>query len=101
MGEEEEEEEEEFPLLPPDPRFAEPKMKIISSQKKGCATYEIRSEGHTMGNAIRWSLNKNKNVEFVGYTIPHPSEDCIHVRVQTADVDNIATGQVMRESFEI
>ena len=38
---------------------------------------------------------------FVGYTIPHPSEDCIHIRVQTNDPEEIPTGKVMKESFEI
>eukprot|EP00009_Paramoeba_aestuarina_P008105 CAMPEP_0201520586 /NCGR_PEP_ID=MMETSP0161_2-20130828/11970_1 /ASSEMBLY_ACC=CAM_ASM_000251 /TAXON_ID=180227 /ORGANISM="Neoparamoeba aestuarina, Strain SoJaBio B1-5/56/2" /LENGTH=135 /DNA_ID=CAMNT_0047919011 /DNA_START=16 /DNA_END=419 /DNA_ORIENTATION=+ len=99
--EEGEEEEEDLPLLPPDPRESEPKMKIISSAKKGCATYEVRSEGHTMGNAIRWSLNKNAKVGFAGYTIPHPSEDCIHLRVQTQNPDEVESGEVMKESFEI
>jgi DNA-directed RNA polymerase I and III subunit RPAC2 len=40
-------------------------------------------EDHTLGNSFRYILSKNKNVDFVGYSIPHPSEMSLNMRVQT------------------
>ncbi|WFD39334.1 RNA polymerase subunit AC19 [Malassezia japonica] len=39
-------------------------------------------EDHTLGNALRYMLMKDPRVEFCGYTIPHPSESKIHMRIQ-------------------
>ncbi|KAJ3327214.1 RNA polymerase subunit AC19, partial [Blyttiomyces sp. JEL0837] len=46
-------------------------------------TFVIKDEDHTLGNALRYMLMKNPDVEFCGYTIPHPSEFKIHLRIQT------------------
>eukprot|EP00008_Paramoeba_atlantica_P014266 CAMPEP_0201492128 /NCGR_PEP_ID=MMETSP0151_2-20130828/32093_1 /ASSEMBLY_ACC=CAM_ASM_000257 /TAXON_ID=200890 /ORGANISM="Paramoeba atlantica, Strain 621/1 / CCAP 1560/9" /LENGTH=127 /DNA_ID=CAMNT_0047878795 /DNA_START=84 /DNA_END=467 /DNA_ORIENTATION=- len=85
-------------LLLPDNNPA-PKMKLVSSEQKGCATYELRGEGHTMGNALRWGLSKSKSINFVGYTIPHPSEDRLSFRVQTTDLDSIPASEAMEQCF--
>lgn len=86
-------------FLPPDSDTT-PKVKVISSDHIGCATYEIRAESHTMGNAMRWALSKNKKVNFCGYTIPHPSENALHIRVQTESFDDVAAAEAMEESFD-
>ncbi|KAJ7269660.1 RBP11-like subunits of RNA polymerase [Mycena rebaudengoi] len=49
------------------------------------ATYQIFDESHTIGNALRWMLMKNPKVEFCGYSVPHPSENLIQVRIQMYD----------------
>ncbi|ESK96485.1 putative rna polymerase i and iii shared subunit rpc19 [Moniliophthora roreri MCA 2997] len=49
------------------------------------ATYQIHDESHTIGNALRWMLMKNPKVEFCGYSVPHPSEPNIQVRIQMYD----------------
>ncbi|KAJ9502115.1 RNA polymerase subunit AC19 [Exophiala xenobiotica] len=43
----------------------------------------IEKEDHTLGNALRYFVNKNSDVEFCGYTIPHPSETKMNIRIQT------------------
>ncbi|CAE7621113.1 RPC19, partial [Symbiodinium sp. CCMP2456] len=45
-------------------------------------TYQFTGEDHTLGNALRYMLMKDPDVEFAGYTIPHPSEPQMNVRVQ-------------------
>merc|ERR1712039_1109541 len=45
--------------------------------------YKFRGEDHTLGNALRYMLMKSPDVEFAGYTVPHPSEPFMNVRVQT------------------
>ncbi|EIM88759.1 RBP11-like subunits of RNA polymerase [Stereum hirsutum FP-91666 SS1] len=49
------------------------------------ATFQIFDESHTMGNALRWIIMKNPNVEFCGYSVPHPSENFIQLRIQMYD----------------
>uniref|UniRef100_A0A7S1AS06 DNA-directed RNA polymerases I and III subunit RPAC2 n=1 Tax=Noctiluca scintillans TaxID=2966 RepID=A0A7S1AS06_NOCSC len=48
-------------------------------------TYQFKGEDHTLGNTVRYMLMKNPDVEFAGYTIPHPSEPFMNVRVQALD----------------
>ncbi|KAG9313376.1 DNA-directed RNA polymerase [Chiua virens] len=63
------------------------KIKIMkgASPDLSAATYQIFDESHTMGNALRWMLMKNPKVEFCGYSVPHPSENLIQLRVQMYD----------------
>ncbi|KAF9449300.1 RBP11-like subunits of RNA polymerase [Macrolepiota fuliginosa MF-IS2] len=64
-----------------------PKIKILqgAAADLSAATYQIHDESHTIGNALRWMLMKNPKVEFCGYSVPHPSENVINVRVQMYD----------------
>eukprot|EP00049_Salpingoeca_infusionum_P025364 m.18848 g.18848 ORF g.18848 m.18848 type:complete len:155 (+) comp7953_c1_seq2:252-716(+) len=50
---------------------------------QSCATFVIGNESHTLGNALKWMLNKDPRVVFCGYSVPHPSDRKINVRVQT------------------
>jgi len=52
-------------------------------------TYAIGDEDHTLGNALRHILMNNKKCEFAGYSVPHPSEPVVHIRVQTAKNSNV------------
>ncbi|KAL4401476.1 RNA polymerase subunit AC19 [Malassezia pachydermatis] len=52
-----------------------------------------------MGNALRYMLMKDPRVEFCGYTLPHPSENKIHMRVQMQE--NTVTAMVaMRDALD-
>ncbi|KAK7005819.1 RBP11-like subunits of RNA polymerase [Favolaschia claudopus] len=64
-----------------------PKVTIMkgASPDLSAATYQIHDESHTIGNALRWMLMKNPKVEFCGYSVPHPSENVIQVRIQMYD----------------
>ncbi|EEB05706.1 DNA-directed RNA polymerase I and III subunit Rpc19 [Schizosaccharomyces japonicus yFS275] len=46
-------------------------------------TFQIQKEDHTLGNALRYMIMKNPDVEFCGYSIPHPSEAKMNLRIQT------------------
>ncbi|KAI8363389.1 DNA-directed RNA polymerase [Mortierella sp. GBAus27b] len=50
-----------------------------------CATFRLIDEDHTLGNALRWTLMKNAEVDFASYSIPHPSEPATNLRIQTSD----------------
>jgi DNA-directed RNA polymerases I and III subunit RPAC2 len=46
-------------------------------------TFCIGNEDHTIGNALRHVLIQNSNVTFAGYSVPHPSEPIVQIRIQT------------------
>ncbi|KTW26088.1 DNA-directed RNA polymerase I and III subunit RPAC2 [Pneumocystis carinii B80] len=46
-------------------------------------TFQIIKEDHTLANSLRYVIMKNPDVEFCGYSIPHPSEPKLNFRIQT------------------
>ncbi|KAG9249218.1 DNA-directed RNA polymerase [Calycina marina] len=46
-------------------------------------SFEFQKEDHTLGNALRYIIMKNPEVDFCGYSIPHPSEALMNIRIQT------------------
>lgn len=54
-----------------------------NSSDGSAATFQIKEENHTLGNALRYMIMKNPEVEFCGYSIPHPSEALMNLRIQT------------------
>ncbi|KAL5614779.1 hypothetical protein BROUX41_004868 [Berkeleyomyces rouxiae] len=74
-AEETEEPEEELPQ----------RVRILPGSDDRAASFEFLEEGHTLGNALRWVIMKNPDVEFCAYAIPHPSEAKMNIRIQTYD----------------
>ncbi|KAI8671334.1 hypothetical protein NCS57_00608200 [Fusarium keratoplasticum] len=74
--EEEEEEEEEEEVEPQ-------RVRILPGSTDTAASFEFIDEGHTLGNALRYIVMKNPDVEFCAYSIPHPSEPKMNIRIQT------------------
>uniref|UniRef100_T1H6G1 DNA-directed RNA polymerases I and III subunit RPAC2 n=1 Tax=Megaselia scalaris TaxID=36166 RepID=T1H6G1_MEGSC len=50
---------------------------------EGCRTFVITDEGHTLGNALKCIICRYPEVDFCGYTIPHPVENKMHFRIQS------------------
>ncbi len=65
------------PSAPPDSSVS------IDSVDQTCATFTFYHEDHTMGNTLRYFLNKTPGVEFAGYSVPHPAEPKMNLRLQT------------------
>jgi len=61
-------------------------------------TFAIGNEDHTLGNALRHIMIQNSKVEFVGYSVPHPSEPIVQIRVQTKEPTTAI--QALQESCE-
>lgn len=61
------------------------KIKLLpgSSEDGTAASFQIADEDHTLGNSLRYMIMKNPEVEFCGYSIPHPSEAKLNIRIQT------------------
>lgn len=65
------------------PKFAKQYDYVPSSNLPNAGTYHIRLHDHTLGNALRMELLKDKKVLFAGYRNPHPLEHLIELRIQT------------------
>jgi DNA-directed RNA polymerase subunit L len=48
-------------------------------------TFIFLNSGHTIGNLLQKELLKNDQVVFAGYTVPHPLETTMKVRVITTE----------------
>ena len=82
----------------------EDKLKIICDKEDGDfnCTYSFKNEDHTLGNILRYILMKDKNTLFCGYSIPHPSEDVMNIRLQTKEENtNQIMGRAMDRVIEI
>ncbi|RXK39552.1 DNA-directed RNA polymerase I and III subunit RPAC2 [Tremella mesenterica] len=55
-------------------------------------TFCLWNEDHTLGNALR------PDVEFCGYSAPHPSDPKIHLRVQM--YDNLSAVECLRKALK-
>ncbi|XP_039137513.1 DNA-directed RNA polymerases I and III subunit RPAC2 [Dioscorea cayenensis subsp. rotundata] len=47
------------------------------------STFSLIDEDHTLANSVRFTLNQDPRVQFSGYSIPHPSDNKVNIRVQT------------------
>ncbi|KAF7941240.1 hypothetical protein BELL_0201g00030 [Botrytis elliptica] len=75
----------EDPHNPAAMMFQEQRLRILPGSSDKAASFEFKKEDHTLGNALRYIIMKNPDVEFCGYSIPHPSEELMNIRIQTYD----------------
>ncbi|XP_076920329.1 uncharacterized protein LOC143581422 [Bidens hawaiensis] len=75
------------------------------------STFTLPNEDHTLANALRFTLNQDPRVTVCGYSIPHPSEERVNIRVQTTGdpakevikdscQDLMMIGQHVRSTFD-
>ncbi|KAF5179806.1 Dna-directed rna polymerases i and iii subunit rpac2 [Thalictrum thalictroides] len=68
-------------------------MEHGSITESHASTFSLADEDHTLANSVRFSLNQDPRVSFCGYSIPHPSDAKVNIRVQT-------TGDPANEVFK-
>ncbi|KAH8725422.1 DNA-directed RNA polymerase [Phaeosphaeriaceae sp. PMI808] len=93
------EEKEPTPIIDPtsateeeiDPAVDRDRIRVLSGATETAASFQIDGEDHTLGNALRYIIHKNPDVEFCGYSIPHPSEAKMNLRIQTYDGVSVYT----------
>ncbi|EDV21448.1 uncharacterized protein TRIADDRAFT_30263, partial [Trichoplax adhaerens] len=54
-----------------------------SSNRQDCQTFVLHGENHTLGNAVRYLIMKNPETKLCGYSVPHPSQHKINLRIET------------------
>ena len=76
----------------------EDKLKAAHDSEEGNynCTYSFNGEDHTLGNLLRYILMKDSETMFAGYSVPHPSEDTMNVRLQT---HIMKTDRVLNKAF--
>lgn len=74
-----------------DPSIDHDRIRVLSGSTETAASFQFDGEDHTLGNALRYIIMKNPDVEFCGYSIPHPSEAKMHLRIQTYDGVSVYT----------
>jgi len=61
------------------------KIEYVASDDEKALTVTFTGEDHTLGNALRHVLSKHPSTDFVGYSVPHPNEPIMNMRLQTTD----------------
>lgn len=72
-------------------------VEMKNENEESFQTFILHDEDHTLGNALKFILNKNPDVSFVGYSITHPSENKINLRIQTTGRPAV---EVLRQGFK-
>lgn len=84
------------PKAGPEP---ERRLVMLASTDDSCRTFIFKGESHTLGNALKGLLLSNPSVTFCGYSIPHPAEDQMFLRIQT--VEGVPAQDVLRKAFQV
>ncbi|KAL2382939.1 RNA polymerase subunit AC19 [Blastomyces dermatitidis] len=78
------------------------RITILPGAAETAASFQFDKEDHTLGNALRYVIMKNPEVEFCGYTMPHPSEAKMNLRIQTyaSQTDTTNVFEVLEKGFD-
>lgn len=68
-----------------------------SAEDARSSTFALTEEDHTLANSLRFVLNKDPRVSFCGYSVPHPSENRVNIRVQTT---GLPAREVLRDGLQ-
>ncbi|KAF2854198.1 RBP11-like subunits of RNA polymerase [Plenodomus tracheiphilus IPT5] len=74
------------------------RIRVLAGATESAASFQFDGEDHTLGNALRYIIMKNPDVEFCGYSIPHPSEAKMNLRIQT--YDNVSVYTVLEKGLD-
>ncbi|KAL1625861.1 RNA polymerase subunit AC19 [Neofusicoccum ribis] len=74
------------------------RIRVLPGSENTAASFEFEDEDHTLGNALRYIIMKNPSVEFCGYSIPHPSETKMNLRIQT--YDDVSVYDVLEQGLD-
>ncbi|KAF2861893.1 RBP11-like subunits of RNA polymerase [Piedraia hortae CBS 480.64] len=75
-------------------------LRLLPGSTETAASWEFAKESHTLGNALNYVVSKNPDVQFSAYTIPHPSENVMNLRIQTyGQADGVSAASVLRKGL--
>jgi DNA-directed RNA polymerase I and III subunit RPAC2 len=57
------------------------KKKIIIKNLKNYTVFTFYNEDHTLGNILKYTINSNPFVDYVGYNVPYPTENIMHLKI--------------------
>ncbi|ABW98233.1 rpc9 (nucleomorph) [Hemiselmis andersenii] len=66
------------------------RKKIINIKKtQKVILISFYNEDHTLGNILRTVIEGNPNIDYVGYNIPHPSENIMNLKISSSKFDSL------------
>jgi len=71
--------------MPAEAKDSQRLVMVSSGAGINCRTFVFKNEGHTLGNVLRSVILQNPQVVFCGYSLPHPAEDQMYLRIQTVE----------------
>jgi len=63
-------------------------------------TFVLHKHDHTLGNSLRYMILKDPRTEFCGYSVIHPTEDNIHLRIQSRPNTGASSVDILRTGLE-
>ncbi|CAL8120237.1 unnamed protein product [Orchesella dallaii] len=63
-------------------------------------TFIFKNQNHTLGNLLRDQILKYPQVQFCGYSQPHPGERVMHLRIQTQPGSGIPAFDMLKKGLE-
>ena len=63
-------------------------FQVEEGQDENSSTFVFGNEDHTFGNPLRHILMQNPDTDFCGYSVPHPYEPRLNLRLQTKGMRN-------------
>jgi len=76
-----------------------PSLVILGATTLTSQTFAVGDEDHTLGNTLRHTLmNSLSDVEFAGYSVPHPSEAVLQMRIQHSPGSQQPVTESLKES---
>eukprot|EP01038_Epipyxis_sp_PR26KG_P010994 gene10994-14768_t len=63
------------------------------------STFIFGNEDHTLGNVLRYILVNRPETEFCGYSVPHPYEPKMNVRLQCHEETASPSLEVLKNGF--
>nr|UXY87485.1 DNA-deirected RNA polymerases I and III 16kDa polypeptide [Cryptomonas sp.] len=65
------------------------KKRIIVKIFNKYTIFTFYNEDHTLGNVLRFIIQSNPFVEYIGYNVPHPTENIMNIKISSAKNDQI------------
>jgi DNA-directed RNA polymerase I and III subunit RPAC2 len=86
-------------------------FQVLPGQNDYSATFIFGNEDHTFGNSLRYILMQKSCTEFCGYSVPHPYDPKLNLRLQTKErpaldvlLEGLAEmtqfGDILEDSFD-
>lgn len=63
------------------------------------STFIFGNEDHTLGNSLRYVLLQRPETQFCGYTVPHPYEPKMNIRLQSYPELNVPALTVLHSGL--
>lgn len=73
---------------------------VLPGETVYSSTFIFGNEDHTLGNCLRHILMQQPETDFCGYSVPHPYEPKMNVRLQTHPHCNKSSSQVLYQGLE-